>query len=188
MFSESKKRSKILEFLGRKIYILSVQFPKKQNNTTWTARLTNTPRNISLQYIHTYLTHVHTCAHTYACTHSGVISPYSNFTNTRKTRSTSSQQFSPCLLHRHLIFKPRNRFVSSKHPRRNVRGGERSRLYPRAEIRALILSRIYGTGNSLSWSASAHTIHTRAHTYKLAYILGWSPQHATINVAERSLR
>lgn len=149
MLSESKKRSKILESLGRKIYISS-PFNFQRNKTI---RLEQHDLQTLLAIFHfnistTYLTH----AHTHTCTHSGVIpiTPYSNFTNTRKTRSTSSQQFSPCLLHRHLIFKPRNRFVSSKHPRRNVRGGERSRLYPRAEIRALILSRIYGTGNSLS--------------------------------------
>lgn len=71
LLSESKKRSKILKSLGRKIYISS-PFNFQRNKTI---RLEQHDLQTLLAIFHfnistTYLTH----AHTHTCTHSGVIS------------------------------------------------------------------------------------------------------------------
>lgn len=71
---------------------------------------------------------------------------------------------------RHLIFKPRNReyHLSISSSKREWRLWAVKAISKGWNMR-LILSRIYGTGNSLSWSASAHTIHTCTHVWTGVY-------------------
>lgn len=131
---------------------------KKQNNYAWTTQLTKHSSQYFISiYPHLSHTRIRTCSSVTSLLHCTPISPIR-----RKHAHIQPNNFHRAS--RHLIFKPRNReyHLSISSSKREWRLWAVKAISKGWNMR-LILSRIYGTGNSLSWSASAHTIHTCTH-------------------------